>query len=223
MPIIRFPHPENSSPEGLLAVGGDLHPQSLLLAYRQGIFPWPVHDPDFPEKPPVLAWFCPQQRAVLEFQELHIPKSLEKAKRKCRFEFRIDCDFKSVIEFCSAVPRPGQSGTWITEDIKQAYIKLHKMGYAHSFEAWENDQLVGGLYGVAIDGTFAGESMFHKRDNASKLVIMELVNYFSSKGLTWIDIQTLTPHMKTLGAKEIPRAAFLQLLKQTQLKGLQLF
>ncbi len=218
VPILKFPDPRNAS-EGVVAVGGDLHPDSLKLAYSQGIFPWP-HE-DYP-----LLWFSPDPRAVLEFKDLHIPRSLAKARRRaldgsCRFT--IDRAFPEVIELCSRVPRAGQGGTWITPEMKDAYLKTHKLGRAHSVELWREDLLVGGIYGVDAGGAFAGESMFHLEPNASKLALLHLVEHLRERGLEWIDIQMLTPHMESLGAKEIAREEFLKKLKATLKKGLKLF
>ena len=170
-----------------------------------------------------LPWFCPPERAILEREALHIPRSLAKARRNTQLEFTIDRDFKGVIAACSEVPRPGQNGTWITSDIEKAYLKFHELGHAHSVEAWKDGQLVGGLYGVDAGGSFAGESMFHTEPNASKLALLHLLDHLHSRGLDWMDIQMLTPHLEVLGAREIPRDEFLDRLDQTLKLQLKLF
>ena len=216
MPIVAFPDPLTANADGLVAVGGDLHPDSLLLAYRQGIFPWPV------DGLPLL-WFCPAERAILEFAELHVPRSLARARKRATLRFTIDAAFPAVIRACAEAPRPGQDGTWITLQIVAAYTLLHRMGIAHSVEAWNGQQLVGGIYGVAIDGAFAAESMFYREPNASKLALLHLVEHLRSRGLDWIDTQMLTPHVERLGAKTISRGAFLEKLQCTRARGLELF
>ena len=208
------PYPKDSE---IIAVSDELWPEILMNAYDNGVFPWPM---EFEEGIP---WFSPLKRAILDFSKLHIPKSLLKAKRQSKFNFTIDKNFKSVIEACSQSPRPGQDGTWITPSMIQAYVKLHELGRAHSIEVWDHNQLVGGIYGVNASGAFAAESMFYKKSNASKLALLFLIDHLKTKGLEWIDIQVMTPHMKKLGAKEIKREAFLELLKTTQSKNLVLF
>jgi len=217
MAIIQFPDPRTASPEGIVAIGGDLHPESVLAAYRQGIFPWPV------EKLPLL-WFCPAERGVLDFAALHLPRSLARARRQAPLRFTLDRAFASVIRGCADTPRPGQHGTWITPAVITAYCRLHDMGMAHSVEAWSEDgSLVGGAYGVDVDGAFAAESMFYRYPNASKLCILHLIGHLRSRGLDWIDVQTLTPHMARLGARLVPRDRFLERLQHTRGRGLQLF
>ena len=217
MAIIQFPDPRTASPEGIVAIGGDLHPNSVLAAYRQGIFPWPV------EKLPLL-WFCPAERGVLDFSTLHLPRSLVRARRQHGLRFTIDHAFLSVIRGCSDTRRPGQHGTWITPAVIAAYCRLHDMGVAHSVEAWDADgALVGGTYGVDVDGAFAAESMFYRVPNASKLCILHLIGHLRSRGLDWMDVQTLTPHMARLGARLLTRDAFLERLQHTRACGLQLF
>ena len=216
MPIAAFPDPRSASPEGIVAVGGDLHPQSLLTAYRHGIFPWPVED--LP-----LLWFSPPERGVLEFAELHVARSLRRSHRRARFRFTIDQDFVAVIRACADTPRPGQPGTWITPAIVAAYARLHRLGVAHSVEAWDDQRLVGGVYGVDIDGAFAAESMFYRESGASKLALLHLIDHLRHAGLDWLDIQVLTPHLATLGAKAIAREVFLGKLQQTRARGLRLF
>lgn len=190
--------------------------ENLRRAYRKGIFPW--HIDGLP-----LPWFCPERRAVLDFSELHIPKSLERERRKTRFEFTIDRAFPQVIENCARVKRNHEAGTWITSDFIVAYIELHAAGDAHSVEVWENGELVGGLYGVDAGGAFCGESMFHLRSNASKFALLFLIEHLQTRGADWLDAQVMTPHLSVLGAREISRNTFLTRLEQTQAKGLQLF
>lgn len=232
MPVTHFPDPRRADEDGLLAVGGDLHPDSLLLAYRSGIFPWPMTPPvnwpkdeEFP-----LTWFSPAERAVLEFDHLHIPRSLERARRQSKLRFSVDEAFPKVIELCGSVRRGraeeqlASQGTWITSEMRDAYLEFHRLGHAHSFEAWnEKCELVGGLYGVDADGAFAGESMFHLESNASKLVLLFIADHFKARGLDWMDIQVMTPHMEALGARLISRNDFLKRLAETRRRGLRLF
>lgn len=216
MPVARFPDPSTADEQGLVAIGGDLHPETLLLAYRSGIFPWPVEDL------PML-WFSPPQRALLQFDDLHLPRSLRRAQRQSPFVLTHDRAFERVIRACADVPRPGQEGTWITAPMLKAYVGLHQLGIAHSVEAWSGSELVGGLYGVAVDGMFAAESMFYRMPNASKMALLYLVEHLRDRGLDWIDIQMMTPHMRRLGAVSISRAQFLEKLASTRAKRLRLF
>ncbi|MBI2605554.1 MAG: leucyl/phenylalanyl-tRNA--protein transferase [Deltaproteobacteria bacterium] len=229
MPIHEFPDPRDADENGIVAVGGDLHPKSLLLAYSQGIFPWPVDD--FP----LIPWFCPEERGILEFARLHIPKSLAKLQRKNPYRFSIDGDFDAVIEACARVPRKsaagGRESTWITPEMLAAYKRFHREGYAHSVEVWarageserEKEKLVGGLYGVEVNGIFSGESMFSLEPNASKLALLRLIDHLRAFGVHWIDIQMVTPHMERLGARAVSRDGFLRMLKKTQRRRLRLF
>lgn len=212
----KFPDPRRAGPDGLVALGGDLEPETLLEAYRRGIFPWP--HPGLP-----LPWFCPDPRAVLEFDRLHVPRSLAAARRKGRFSFTLDRAFPAVIASCRRVPRPGQRGGWLTAAMERAYVELHRRGGAHSAEAWLGERLVGGVYGVACDGCFSGESMFHLEPDASKLALLFLVEHLRTRGLGWMDIQMLTPHMERLGARELARSEFLKLLEDSQYAGRRLF
>jgi leucyl/phenylalanyl-tRNA--protein transferase len=216
MPVLKFPDPRTANPDGIVAIGGDLHPQSLLLAYRQGIFPWPV------EGLPLL-WFCPAERAVLEFAALHVPRSLARARQHTTLRFTIDHAFAAVIGSCARTPRPQQHGTWITPQVVAAYTRLHQMDIAHSVEAWNGDRLVGGVYGVDVDGAFAAESMFYREPNASKLALLHLIERLRARGLDWLDIQVLTPHLARLGATAISRDAFLEKLRRTHARRLRLF
>ena len=216
MPIYRFPDPHQTTEDGVVAVGGDLSVTTLLLAYSKGIFPWPM------EEVPLL-WFCPPQRAILEWNQIHIPRSLSRFIRKSPFQFTLDQAFGEVISHCARVPRPGQEGTWITPAIREAYIELHKQGHAHSVEVWQGKSLVGGVYGVDAGGAFAGESMFHLVPNASKLAILFLMEHLHHRGLDWLDIQVLTPHLQALGARMIARDEFLERLAQTRANRKSLF
>lgn len=228
MPITRFPDPDkDAGPEGLLALGGDLHPDSLILAYRQGIFPWPIEG--YP-----LAWFCPPERGILELDRVHVPRSLAKTLRKQAFRLTVNQAFDDVIRLCATVPRRARgsinlaqqagtpTGTWITPELIEAYGLFHRLGYAQSIEVWKEDLLVGGLYGVAVEGVFAGESMFHLESGASKAAILFLVEKLRARGSAWIDIQMVTPHMEALGARAIPRTQFLARLKREQSRNLDL-
>lgn len=213
MPI-PLPHP---TAEGVVAVGGPLTVSTLRDAYAHGVFPWP--HPGLP-----LLWFSPDPRAVLDFADLHIPESLARARRRSRLTFTIDRDFDAVIAACRAAPRPGQDGTWITSGILRAYEELHRAGDAHSVEAWDEDgALAGGLYGVSVGGVFSGESMFHRVSNASKLCVLHLIEHLASRGLDWIDIETMTPHFQMLGAREISRREFLERLFAEGERELTLF
>jgi leucyl/phenylalanyl-tRNA--protein transferase len=217
MALIHFPDPRYATPEGVVAIGGDLRPANVLEAYRRGIFPWPI-DEALP-----LIWFCPQERAILEFAGLHVPRSLARERRRTAFRFTIDTAFGEVIKLCARTPRAGETGTWITAEVIRSYTELHAAGHVHSVEAWEGERLVGGIYGVDADGAFAGESMFYLRPNASKLALLFLVEHLSARGLEWIDIQMLTPHMERLGARLISRERFLERLARTRARGLKLF
>lgn len=211
----RFPDPRKS-PHDIVAVGDDLRPETLVDAYRAGIFPWPIDD--YP-----LPWFSPRRRAVLDFSDLHLSRSLKALRRKAPFHFTIDADFRGVIEGCATTPRPDQDGTWIFPEIVDAYCELHRLGHAHSVEAWEGEELVGGIYGVDAGGAFGGESMFFRRAGASKLALLHLVEHLAERGLDWLDIQVMTPHMKALGAKEISRGKFLDRLAEAQKSDRALF
>ncbi|NJM53571.1 MAG: leucyl/phenylalanyl-tRNA--protein transferase [Blastocatellia bacterium] len=220
MLLIDFPNPRfcfNS--DGVVCVSemDFLNPSNLLHAYRQGIFPWMIDGYE------LVPWFCPPNRAVIEFDEIHIPKSLRKTQKRAEFTFTIDEAFAEVVYACAKIKRNGQRGTWITDDIYDSYSELHRLGTAHSVEVWENDELVGGLYGVDAGGVFCGESMFHLRSDASKLAFLHLVEHLKLRGATWLDIQVMTPHFKILGAREIPRSDFLHKLEHTLAQNLKLF
>lgn len=229
MPIREFPNPKFSDPDGLIAVGGDLHPDSLLLAYSQGIFPWPI------EGLP-LTWFCPPKRAILYFKNFHLSRSYYRAIKKSRWKITVNKNFEGVIRGCaharrsekpgspdSPTPEAHEPKTWITPEIIKAYKKFHDLGYAHSIEVWDETTtphqepaLIGGIYGVEVKGCFSAESMFFNKPNASKYALAQLIEILKLKGATWIDFQVLNPFTETLGAKSISRDRFLNLLQETQ-------
>lgn len=201
----------------VISFGDELKIENLIEAYTKGVFPW--HMKGVP-----LPWFCPEKRAILEFSELHIPRSLDKGRRKGLLEFTIDKAFPAVIKECSLATRNGQKGTWITDEFIERYTELFDLGHVHSIEAWdENGELAGGLYGVDASGVFCGESMFFKKPNASKLALLFLIDHLRIRGSTWLDNQVMTPHFKAFGAKEIDRKDFLRKLKETQGLELKLF
>ena len=197
-------------------MGEDLRVETLREAYRKGIFPWPHEELPLP-------WFSPRRRAVIFFDELHVGRSLRKAQKRAPFTFTIDRDFRSVIRACAEAERPDQDGTWIEPAIIAAYTRFHAAGDAHSVEAWEDGALVGGLYGIDAGGIFTGESMFHRRPDASKLALLFLIDHLKTRGATFIDCQVMTPHMEVLGAREIPRGRFLDLLAEAQAMVTKLF
>ncbi len=207
-PAEPFPPVEQAllDPDGLLAVGGDLSPQRLLNAYQHGIFPW------YTEGEPIL-WWSPDPRCVLFPEKLKISRSLRKTLRKKLFEVRMDTAFEAVMRAC-AENRPNQKGTWITEDILQAYVNMHQLGFAHSVECWQDGQLAGGLYGMAIGKVFFGESMFSRKTDASKVAMVYLCEYLKQHGFRLIDSQVYTQHLESLGAELIPRTRFVELLKK---------
>jgi leucyl/phenylalanyl-tRNA--protein transferase len=200
-----FPDPARAEPDGLLAVGGDLSAERLLVAYASGIFPW------FEDDTPIL-WWSPDPRLVLEPERLHVPRSLQRTLRRGRFRLTADEAFAEVIGRCAARARPGQRGTWITAGMREAYMRLHELGFAHSFEAWEEGELAGGLYGVSLGAAFFGESMFADRPDASKAAFVRGVGWLSERSVNLIDCQVRTEHLVRFGAHEISRGAFLQRL-----------
>ena len=208
-----FPPAEEVDPEGLVGFGGELTPEWLLDAYRHGIFPWPITDVDAP-----VAWWTPDPRAVIELDRFHVPRRLQRTLRGGRFELTRDRDFAGVIHGCAtAAGRVGE--TWLTPAMIRAYIRMHKLGHAHSVEAWQDGRLVGGTYGLAIAGLFAGESMFHRARDASKAALVHLVDHLRTRGYALLDIQQLTPHTARFGAIEIRRAEYLaRLAKALTLK-----
>ncbi|MBN1159111.1 MAG: leucyl/phenylalanyl-tRNA--protein transferase [Bacteroidales bacterium] len=204
-PKYIFPDPAQADEEGLLAAGGDLSVETLLTAYSQGIFPW------FDENSPIL-WWCPDPRMVLFPAKLKISDSLKQKIRSGKYDFRIDADFDAVIRNCAVVKRRDQDATWITNDMLDAYRTLHKEGYAHSFETYYDNELIGGLYGVSLGGTFFGESMFHRKPDASKISLYYLVMLLKYFNFDMIDAQQPTSHLKSMGAEEVSRAKFLEIL-----------
>jgi len=200
-----FPPAELADPDGLLAVGGDLSVERLLLAYRSGIFPW--YEPGQP-----ILWWSPDPRLVLFPLRLQISHSMRPVLNSSRFSITYDRHFSEVIHKCATVSRSGQHGTWITAEMEAAYIRLHEAGWAHSAEVWDNGTLVGGLYGVCIGGCFFGESMFTEVPNASKFALIKLVRDWYPRGLALIDCQVPSRHLLSLGAELIPRSRFLRLL-----------
>ncbi len=200
-----FPPLRHASAEGLLAVGGDLSRRRLLQAYASGIFPW------YDETTPIL-WWAPPQRCVLPPAELHVPRSLRRAIRARPFAITLDRAFLDVIRSCAGTPRPGQKGTWLTREMIGAYSNLHRAGWAHSVEAWQDGGLVGGVYGVSLGGIFFGESMFFSRPDASKICLVWLVRLLHAWGFTLIDCQQVTDNLLRFGARPIPRADFMKQL-----------
>ena len=199
----RFPDPRQADDDGLVAVGGDLHPDRLLNAYRNGLFPWSVHP---------VTWWSPDPRAILPLDSLHIPRSLKRALRDPGFVITVDRAFSEVMTQC-AVPGPGREGTWISREFVWAYTRLHQLGHAHSLEVWRQENLVGGIYGVTVGGLFAGESMFHRVDNASKIALVRLVDHLRLQGFTLFDVQMLTPVTRQMGGIEVSREDYLGRLR----------
>lgn len=202
---LEFPSIENATIDGLLAYGGDLSVERLLLAYRNGIFPW------YDENSAIL-WWCPDPRMVLFPEKLKISKSMRKVMAEERFRLTINTCFEKVIAQCAKIKRQGQRGTWITESMKNAYCKLHEMGYAKSYEVWEDDELVGGLYGIDLGHIFCGESMFSLKSNASKFAFINLCEELIEKNYILIDCQAYTKHLESLGGEEISREVFLKIV-----------
>jgi leucyl/phenylalanyl-tRNA---protein transferase len=201
-----FPHPEQADPSGLLAVGGDLRPRRLLAAYARGIFPW------YSQGQPIL-WHSPDPRFTLEPGKLHLPKSLAKVLRRGTFQVRYDTAFEQVIDACAEAYRPGQRGTWITADMREAYVELHRLGFAHSVESWSGGELQGGLYGISLGAAFFGESMFARAPDASKVAFVALVQRLVGWGFQLIDCQQETAHLARFGAEAWPRERFLAALE----------
>jgi leucyl/phenylalanyl-tRNA--protein transferase len=199
----EFPDPTRADPEGLLAHGGDLEPATLIAAYRRGIFPWPYDDEP-------LLWWSPDPRAILPLQALHVSRRLARTLRQRRFRVTLNAAFPAVIAACA-----DREQTWITPVMRAAYGRLHALGWAHSVEVWGPDgALAGGLYGVAVGGLFAAESMFHRARDASKVAVVALVEHARRVGVTLLDVQVPSPHLATLGARAVPRAEYLALLAE---------
>ena len=213
MPIFQlneeliFPNPELANEDGLLAVGGDLSPERILLAYANGVFPWFEDDDQ-------ILWWSPNPRLILKLEDFKISKSLQRIINSRKFQVKFNTQFSAVIDACSMIKRKDEAGTWITDGMKDAYIQLHNKGFAHSVEVYLDDNLVGGLYGIAIGKVFCGESMFHRASNASKLALHYLVELLKSNHFLFIDAQTPTEHLISMGATEIPRSQFLDLLNE---------
>jgi len=199
---IAFPDPYQADTNGLVAVGGDFSNNRLLDAYRNGIFPWTVNP---------ITWWSPDPRAIFELDRFHVPRSLARVIRQGRFELTIDQSFQAVMEGCAA-STPDRGDSWVTEEFIEAYTRLHRQGHAHSVECRLKGELVGGIYGVAIGGFFAGESMFHRVTDASKVALHHLIGHLGERGFALFDIQMVTPATKPLGAIEIPRREYLQRL-----------
>lgn len=197
-----FPDPALADDEGLLAVGGDLSPERLVLAYQNGIFPW------YSEGRPIL-WWCPRPRLVLLPEELRVNRSLRKVMRRAPYRITLDTAFEAVLEACAQTPRPEQGGTWITTDMRSAYVELHRLGIAHSVEAWQGDTLVGGLYGLALGTAFFGESMFARAPDASKVAFATLVQQLRAWSFQLVDCQVVTEHLVRFGAREFELGDFL--------------
>ncbi len=222
MPIYRlprepvFPDPARAEADGLLAVGGDLSPERLLAAYAAGIFPW--YGPGSP-----ILWWSPDPRLVLEPARLHVARSLQKTMRQGRYRVSADEAFERVIERCASRPRPGQDGTWITDDMLRAYVRLHQLGFAHSFEAWQGNELAGGLYGVSLGVAFFGESMFADAPDASKVAFVTAVEWLAARGIDLLDCQVATRHLERFGARGVSRDEFLarlaRALRRPTLRG----
>ena len=201
-----FPDVELATSEGILAIGGDLSPERLVLAYKRGIFPW------FSDDQPII-WWAPDPRFVLFPEDLKISKSMKSVFNKGAFEVRFDTCFSEVINACKTVDRKEQDGTWITDEMKNAYIKLHELGLAHSVEVFKDDCLVGGLYGISLGKVFFGESMFANESNASKVGFITLVQHLKERGFEIIDCQVYTQHLESLGGIEVPRKEFMHYLR----------
>ncbi|NJL28807.1 MAG: leucyl/phenylalanyl-tRNA--protein transferase, partial [Thermoanaerobaculia bacterium] len=200
-PDLLFPDPRLADADGLVAIGGDFMPETLVAAYAAGIFPWPHEDLTH-------AWFSPDPRFVLPPARLHVARSLRKAMRRGDFEVRYDTVFEQVMRGCAGVPRTRQPGTWIVEEMIVGYVELHRLGLAHSVESWSGGELVGGLYGVSLGGMFFGESMFQRRTDASKIAFVHLVERLRGWGFDLVDCQVRTEHLARFGALDWPRSAF---------------
>jgi leucyl/phenylalanyl-tRNA--protein transferase len=202
-----LPDPATADDDGVVGIGADLAPGTLVDAYRRGIFPWP--HPGVP-----LPWFSPDPRGVVALDRIHVSRSLRRTLRGCGWTATVDAAFAAVLAACG--DDRGEAGTWITPAMARAYRRLHDLGWAHSVEVWDGDRLVGGLYGVQAGGVFTGESMFHREPDASKVALLELVTRFRAAGGRLVDVQLTTPHLRSLGAEDLPRRRFLQLLAATR-------
>ncbi len=205
-PLIRFPDPRQAPGDAPLAVGGDLKRATLIEAYTQGIFPW--YGPESP-----ILWWSPDPRCVLVPSQFHLPHGLARRLDE-PWEVTADHAFREVIEACASSPRPGQHGTWLTSEMRDAYTSLHRFGYAHSIEVWRDGAIIGGLYGVALGGAFFGESMFYREPDASKIALVSLIHYLRAEDYALIDCQQHTAHLARFGAETWPRDRFLDVLKE---------
>ena len=203
---LTFPPVDLAEPDGLLAMGGDLSPERLLLAYRSGVFPW--YEGEY------ILWWCPDPRFVLFPAEIKVNKTIKPLLNKNLLEFTHNKVFAQVIHHCKKTKRPGQDGTWITDEVENAYCKMHELGYAHSAEVWKDGELVGGLYGIKLGKVFFGESMFSKLSNASRYCFIKYVQQLKEEGIQLIDCQVYTEYLESLGARMIPRKDFIQQLKK---------
>jgi leucyl/phenylalanyl-tRNA---protein transferase len=206
---LRFPDPCTADDHGLVAIGGDLSVERLRLAYRSGIFPWTVNP---------ISWWSPDPRGIFEWEQFHVPHSLAKFMRKQPFQITKDRAFRQVMEACAA-PAPGREGVWITPEFIEAYTRLHEAGEAHSVECWRAGELVGGIYGVCSGGLFAGESMFHRATNASKVALCHLIAHLQERSFALFDIQMITPATRQLGAVEVSRSQYLKRLALAVVKN----
>lgn len=198
----EIPDPRRADPDGVVGVGADLQPATLVAAYRNGIFPWPHQGMPLP-------WFSPDPRAVFVVGDIHVARSLRRTLRRSGWETTVDAAFDRVVQACGA-DRDG--GTWITPPMAAAYRRLHDCGWAHSLEVWDGDDLVGGVYGVLLGGVFTGESMFHRASDASKVALVDLARRLGEAGASWLDAQLPTPHLRSMGAESWPRPLFLRRL-----------
>lgn len=204
-----FPHPSEANLDGLLGIGADLNPQRLLIAYQNGIFPW------YSSGEPIQ-WWCLTPRLILYPQKIYISQSMKPYLKGSKFKYSFDKDFISVMLQCKTISRQDQKGSWIHQDVLDAFIELHRLGYAHSVEVWEEDELVGGLYGLAIGKMFCGESMFAKKSNASKFALIQLARFLVKKEFHFIDCQQDTPHLRSMGAEIIMKEAFFDMLEENK-------
>lgn len=207
MPVI-FPPATSANEQGIVAIGGTLDVETIVTAYKNGIFPWPI-SPDYP-----LTWFSPNPRGILDFVDFHIPKSLTKMMKSLDYEIYFNRNFEKVIRACARVPRPNQSSTWISEEIIRGYCELFQQKYAYSVETYLNNDLVGGLYGVCIGEIITGESMFAIHSNSSKIALVHLIQELMKHGIQWIDTQMVTPVIASFGGKNVERDIFLEKLEQ---------
>lgn len=205
-PSWLFPDPETADEDGVVGVGADLAPRTLAYAYRAGVFPWP--HPSMP-----LPWFSPDPRGVLTVDSLHVSRSLRRTLRRSGWWTTVDVAFPAVVAACAEQRSDADEGTWITPGMERAYTRLHVLGWAHSVEVWDDHALVGGVYGVQIGGCFTGESMFHRESDASKVALVDLAHRFAEVGGRMIDVQLTTPHLRGMGARDVPRSRFLRDLK----------